>query len=684
MKRTDKKGFTIVELVIVIAVIAILAAVLIPNISKLVRKANESSDLSLVRNLNTALTVENKDYATAHEAFEAVKDAGYDLTKIEAKADTNKILYDSVNKCFVYQKGDNLEYYPNTYKTKLTPNDYYKLWSIETVAKENGEYTYSVYWNGEDNAEVTVKGVGFDAGSKTTKSVTYTGASEARSVVIRTNGGTLTINAANDEVDRHGKCDLLDVQAVKATSLHEYGTSNMVSIKSGRIIFETVDSAKTVAFVEGNGAILAVVNNVEMPTVKRASDVTSFIMQTVSPAGDVATKSTVSISNGAVTVTTENGATTPANIKAEAIKESVKAEATKEVVKNENIPVTIATLDDLKNYLESDAVNGVIAEDIESTETLHVKKNKIIDLNGHVLTAKCVTSRLFWLENGCSIFTVNGTKPGSAMVIGDNHTESKEKKVWGFIDIRAEATGCNVTINGGSYSGSTCANDDYTYGGFFAVRATGAILTLNNLTAETDVIFVNTNYGNTNVTVNVNGGNYKVTGINAYLTGSFTVTNAKAVFNDIVLTAQYGGCIQSGKETTLNNCTVTVTSDRTGEGTHQNCAASIEGGGTLTINGGTFSAPYALYVYSSGGTITVNGGTFVGSKNVLRADGTGVANRPSSIVVKDGQFTGTINATNDATITIEGGTFSVDPTSYVNTEIYSVTPSNSIWTVKKK
>ena len=43
MKHTNKKGFTIVELVIVIAVIAILAAVLIPNLSALVTKANKSA-----------------------------------------------------------------------------------------------------------------------------------------------------------------------------------------------------------------------------------------------------------------------------------------------------------------------------------------------------------------------------------------------------------------------------------------------------------------------------------------------------------------------------------------------------------------------------------------------------------------------------------------------------------------
>ena len=45
MKRTNKKGFTIVELVIVIAVIAILAAVLIPTFSGVINKATDSANL---------------------------------------------------------------------------------------------------------------------------------------------------------------------------------------------------------------------------------------------------------------------------------------------------------------------------------------------------------------------------------------------------------------------------------------------------------------------------------------------------------------------------------------------------------------------------------------------------------------------------------------------------------------
>ncbi len=50
MKRNNKKGFTIVELVIVIAVIAILSAVLIPTFGSVIDQANETSAQQAARN----------------------------------------------------------------------------------------------------------------------------------------------------------------------------------------------------------------------------------------------------------------------------------------------------------------------------------------------------------------------------------------------------------------------------------------------------------------------------------------------------------------------------------------------------------------------------------------------------------------------------------------------------------
>lgn len=53
MKKSNKKGFTLVELIVVIAIMAILAAVLVPTVVNKINDAKESaakSDLSTVAN----------------------------------------------------------------------------------------------------------------------------------------------------------------------------------------------------------------------------------------------------------------------------------------------------------------------------------------------------------------------------------------------------------------------------------------------------------------------------------------------------------------------------------------------------------------------------------------------------------------------------------------------------------
>ena len=72
IKRNNKKGFTIVELVIVIAVIAILAGVLIPTFAGIVKKANLSADQQAVRQMNTALAAETAN--AKPEGFKQVID----------------------------------------------------------------------------------------------------------------------------------------------------------------------------------------------------------------------------------------------------------------------------------------------------------------------------------------------------------------------------------------------------------------------------------------------------------------------------------------------------------------------------------------------------------------------------------------------------------------------------------
>ena len=110
MRNTNKKGFTIVELVIVVAVIAILAAVLIPTFSGIIRKANISSDTVVAKNLNTAAIAAGAD--TFEDALAAVREAGYYVANLNAKAvdcyfvwedDSNQfVLYDLKNSEIIY------------------------------------------------------------------------------------------------------------------------------------------------------------------------------------------------------------------------------------------------------------------------------------------------------------------------------------------------------------------------------------------------------------------------------------------------------------------------------------------------------------------------------------------------------------------------------------------------------
>ncbi len=72
MKKRNIKAFTVVELVIVIAVIAILAAVMIPTFSGLIRKANKSADEAEITSLNTQLAIWDGDITTEADLYAVI------------------------------------------------------------------------------------------------------------------------------------------------------------------------------------------------------------------------------------------------------------------------------------------------------------------------------------------------------------------------------------------------------------------------------------------------------------------------------------------------------------------------------------------------------------------------------------------------------------------------------------
>ncbi len=88
-----QKGFTIIELVVVIAVIAILAAVLIPTFSDVVDKAATSADIQLANTANTVLAAMQAygDKITKDSADAELKANGIDMDV--APSNKNNVFY---------------------------------------------------------------------------------------------------------------------------------------------------------------------------------------------------------------------------------------------------------------------------------------------------------------------------------------------------------------------------------------------------------------------------------------------------------------------------------------------------------------------------------------------------------------------------------------------------------------
>lgn len=243
----NRKGFTIVELVIVIAIIAILAAVLIPTFASLIAKANVSVDTQLVRNLNNALAQEKaggENNKTMYDALMMTKSAGYDIDTIVSKSGNN-IAWDSKNDRFVLIDPNNNTYiYPNESgagsQTIANPVDFFVIYNEVPAAQK-----YSIYLS--KNATVTEANVtvGFDAGENTAvTALTYTGVGTAQNVVIRTNSGMLRVNAPLDTVNHYNSAQAVAIDSVADHSFHEFGKiDGEISIKEGHLILESGSSA---------------------------------------------------------------------------------------------------------------------------------------------------------------------------------------------------------------------------------------------------------------------------------------------------------------------------------------------------------------------------------------------------------------------------------------------------------
>ena len=264
MKNSIKKrGFTIVELIIVIAVIAILAAVLIPTFSSLINKSLVAADESLVRNLNEALAIDvTNPHKTMSQALEATKANGFDVSKINARASTDgekhEILWDSLNDCFVYRKGNDINYIPksNT-KGDATPVELWHIANDGTISDTYSNYlaagTYNSTLNittGLDVGEVSgITTINYSNTTNNKQSVTIVTNSASTSLNIN---GYVAADGTGDTIVHYGYAGGINVIKCATASYHEYGTVAYITATQGRVVAESGAIVKLAVVDNGN------------------------------------------------------------------------------------------------------------------------------------------------------------------------------------------------------------------------------------------------------------------------------------------------------------------------------------------------------------------------------------------------------------------------------------------------
>lgn len=258
MKKGTKKGFTLVELVIVIAVIAVLSAIIIPVTGSIVSNAKETVDKTTVKALNTALAqdeAKNGARTLYSDVIDAMAEYGYGVDKLTPLS-LGDILWDSQSNTFVLYK-DGKEVMREKGSSSVAKVN---LWR---VAKNNADLSteYSNYLaDNFDNKTVSVK-TGVDVGNNKVEVEYIRTTGNAQSVIFNTNGGGLTVDAPNDNVNHYGSASYVNIAAVANNSYHEFGMADEIKLKKGRTVIEKSGKVGSVMVTATTVGDIEIVNN---------------------------------------------------------------------------------------------------------------------------------------------------------------------------------------------------------------------------------------------------------------------------------------------------------------------------------------------------------------------------------------------------------------------------------------
>jgi prepilin-type N-terminal cleavage/methylation domain-containing protein len=261
IKNLRKRGFTIVELVIVIAVIAILAAILIPTFSGIIKKANIASDTAMAKNMNTALVMADSEGNVPEDMGDVLfilYGAGYVLENLNPTTNGYYFVWDETTNQILFLT-DTFEVH---YSSKAYSEDTLNWWlpideasDVTEIEAIGAKVSYCMAKDIEGDLNFTYL-ANFDTNGFTLEGdISYVSDATGSFSVSGIIEGTLLVNAPNANVSHYGAVENVNIVEVSQTSYHEYGFVKVsLELQKGRLVIENTGNATTVVLpVSTNG-----------------------------------------------------------------------------------------------------------------------------------------------------------------------------------------------------------------------------------------------------------------------------------------------------------------------------------------------------------------------------------------------------------------------------------------------
>ncbi len=231
----QKRGFTLVEMLVVIAILAVLATVSVVGYTSFIERANLSKDTLLLSQCNTVLDIcavyEGRNLTMA-QALSDLSDNGVEVTELKASAKHCDIVWDSSADRFLLVK-EGTVVYPDLEEDVSLSGCFIAVYDGEGI-----DGTYSVYLAGAPlQTELSLNNVGFDDGGNAV-SFTLSG-DTAEAVVVNTVGGNATVNLPQGTVHHYGSAEQVTVEAIGDASYHVYGQIELFTLYSGHLVLES-------------------------------------------------------------------------------------------------------------------------------------------------------------------------------------------------------------------------------------------------------------------------------------------------------------------------------------------------------------------------------------------------------------------------------------------------------------